>query len=318
MTCIASSTCRRARGCRCSDGGGLDHRGREHRLGGDLGQDIEPRAVLDLVTGELTPTDLRLDDERVLEEKRRTAPSSGRWRRAPTGPRRTSSGSSTGARRSWWAPSGLSRCSIRPGDDGVRRPLGHGRHGRPGRPARRDRRRPHRDRLRGSGQSFEIVGWSSPAAPGVLPGRRDLSGDIDDPAALHAAYFRIDVAPEGSLRHVLSRPGTGDPRPWTWQGGWAGPGTLGVVGTLGGVLDPGGCAEDVYVWTGATLRPTGHGSRRDDLQFPVGVAPAARSSRSRAAAARRRPSSSDLDAASGTTTLLAPVPPPTAEVPEWW
>ena len=109
------------------------------------------------------------------------------------------------------------------------------------------------------GQSCQVVGWLDPGeilAYCLDVGYTDIDG-ILDPASVHAAYYRIGVATGGSSTTLLSRPATGDPRPWTWRGGWAGSGTLAFVGTLGGVNDPGGCAEDTYLWTGTTLRPLG-------------------------------------------------------------
>ena len=163
-------------------GGGLDHRGREHRLGRRPGAGHRaarrPR-----------PRDRRADAHRpatrrrlVLYQTRASGDGAELWSGATSTDWSTSGpvpgGRSTAALRSWWAPVGYSAAARSDrAVDGVRRPLGHGRHGRPDRPARRDRRRPHRDRLRRSGPVVRgrrmarprRASWRTAWTPGTCP-----------------------------------------------------------------------------------------------------------------------------------------------------
>ena len=277
-------------------GGGLDHRGREHRLGGRPGAGHRaarrpgPRDRRADAHGPATRRRLRV----LQRQKRRTAPSSGRWRRAPTGPRRTSSGCVDGGApelvgaigsQPLLDPTGRWMVSDVPSDtgdtvdpvalldviDGGRTEIAYGV----------------------PGQSCEVVGWLD---PGEL-----LAYCLD---AGYAVRRHRSTRPPCTLRTTGSTsprrgppprscpdPRTGDPRPWTWQGGWAGPGTLAVAGTLGGVRRPRRLRGRTC--TSGPARPC---DRRtwipaDDLHVPVGRSRCS-SSRSRAAAARRRPSSS--------------------------
>ncbi|KQR17201.1 hypothetical protein ASF78_07830 [Cellulomonas sp. Leaf334] len=292
---------------------------------GDLGQGVEPRAVLDLVTGELTPTALGLEGsdlfpneyvgqaadgvelwtegastDSIVSELYRvpgagSAPQSVglvgfRWLLDPTG--------------RWLVtnvPSGISAAepfALVDVVDGGRTEVDYGV----------------------PGQSCEVVGWLDPGEllaycldagdPGYEP------DEVQDPASLNAAYYRVEVSPAGSTTTLLSRPAAGEPRPWTWEGGWAGPGTLAVVGTLSGVNDPSSCAADAYVWTGTSLRPTGIDPGETMFTFRSGQ-PLLVASQSGCTEMSTPVELRSYAAASGTTTLLAPAPPPTAEVPEW-
>ena len=291
---------------------------------GDLGQGTAPRAVLDLLTGELTPTELGLrgsdhfpnqyvgqaadgaelwtegasTDSIVSELYRVTGDGSApqsvglvgyQWLLDPTGRWLVSNVPSSGF--------GAEPFALLDIIDGGRAELDYGM----------------------PGQSCAVVGWLDPGeilAYCLDDGYTDRD-DVVDPATLHAAYVRVDVGPDGSSTTVLSRPASGEPWPSAWHGGWAGPGTVAVAGTLAGVNDPSGCAEDAYVWTGAALRPTGIDPGETIFTFGSGQ-PLLVASQSGCSGTSTPVELRSYDPASGSTTLLAGVPARTAEVPEWW
>ena len=294
---------------------------------GDLGQGVEQRAVLDLVTGELTPTDLGLTGSDVFPNQYvgQAADGAELWTQAASTDaivsdlfRVAGDGSPpepVGLVGYQWlldptgrwlvsnVPSGISAAepfALLDVVDGGATEVAYGV----------------------PGQACEMVGWLDPGellaycldAADLGDGGYDPD-EVHDPASLHAAYYRIEVASGGASATLLSRPSAGEPRPQTWHGGWAGPGTVAFTGTPDPVNDS-GCADEAYLWTGTTLRPADIDPGATTFTFRSGQ-PLLVASDSGCDDTWTPVELRSYDAITGTTTLLAGVPAPTTEVPEW-
>ncbi|NUU19031.1 hypothetical protein HP550_17420 [Cellulomonas humilata] len=106
------------------------------------------------------------------------------------------------------------------------------------------------------GQVCAVVGWLEPGALlAICADAGYRTAGIGDPAAAHAAYYRIDVGPTDATATLLAPLGSSDPRPMTWQGGWAASGVLAFPGHRGDLGEPGACADDLYLWSGQAATP---------------------------------------------------------------
>jgi hypothetical protein len=161
------------------------------------------------------------------------------------------------------------------------------------------------------GQDCDVVGWLDPGqllAFCLDAGYREAG--IADPVAAHAAYYRIDVSPSAATPTLLARLGPSDPRPQTWRGGWAAPGTLAFGATSAGLDDLVSCPEAVYLWSGqeAVLTAIPHGARSYSVDSGLPLPS------SSATGCEGDPETlQSFDPSTGASTVLAPEPLPAGD-----
>ena len=119
-----------------------------------------------------------------------------------------------------------------------------------------------------AGQRCDVVGWLDPGQLLAFCVDDSLAvGEPVDPVTAHASWYRIDVSLSAATATLLARLGPSDPHPFrTWDGGWAASGVVAFSGATGDIGDPYQCAEDAYLWTGTAAVPTG--SRRERRSTP--------------------------------------------------
>lgn len=169
-----------------------------------------------------------------------------------------------------------------------------------------------------SGQTCDVVGWLDTGRLLVFCVDEGASrAEADDLVSLHATYRQVDITGPEPTTSLLRTLGPSDPRPaWDLDGVSTGPGTLAFVGTLDAVGDDTSCAERAYLWSGRGVTPIDVAPGSTHLRLRSGptlmveswdgcaedVSPATLHS---------------YDIATGTTTVLATEPTVTAAVPRW-
>jgi hypothetical protein len=166
-------------------------------------------------------------------------------------------------------------------------------------------------------QTCDVVGWLDPGR--LLAICADVgyrTAGIGDPAAAHAAYYRIDIDGSGATATLLAHVGSDDPRPVLWHGGWAAPGVLAFEGHFADLGDPDACADDVYLWSGTAATATRLAPGASYFSFASGE-PLVVSSAAGCMSAPAPATLRSFDATTGRSAVLAPEPPPTADVSGW-
>jgi len=164
------------------------------------------------------------------------------------------------------------------------------------------------------GQDCELVGWLDPGR--LLAFCVDPDTSQTDSAAAHAAYYRIDVGPDGATATLLKQLGASDPHPTDggFSGEWAGSGAVAFAGAVGALDSE--CADDTYVWTGSSAVATSIAPGNSVFEIAPGEPLLVASTFGGCSGDIRAATLRSYDTGLGTSTVLAPEPATTG-VQEW-
>lgn len=166
------------------------------------------------------------------------------------------------------------------------------------------------------GQTCNVVGWMNPGQllAFCLDSGFSQAGTLDAVSA-HAAYYRIDVDATTSSATLLARLGPSEPRPWVDDGAWAAPGIVAFSATTADFDDRTACPS-VHVWNGSATVPidAAPGTRA----FPLTSGQVLLEGSTAGCGGNAAPRTLEAyDVETGASTVLVPPPSPTPEVPVW-